>query len=98
MLVELVVGSLLCSKTDGDFSSYIQTLFYEHPLNWDTPLIRTLSNAPSVSLLTGFEFPFISLGIAYFTERKTLRKLYPGDLSEESCKYEQFCCILSDCF
>ena len=58
MLVEFVVGSLLCSKTDGDFSRYIQTLFYEHPLNWDTPLIRTLSKAPSVSLFAGFEFLF----------------------------------------
>ena len=94
MLLELVVGSLLCSKTDGEFSRYIQTLFYEHPLNWDTPLIRTLSKAPSVSLFAGFEFPFISVCSAYFKERKTLRKLYPGDLSEESCKYEQFCCIL----
>ena len=94
MLLELVVGSLLCSKTDGEFSRYIQTLFYERPLNWDTPLIRTLSKAPSVSLFAGFEFPFISVCSAYFKERKTLRKLYPGDLSEESCKYEQFCCIL----
>ena len=94
MLLELVVGSLLCSKTDGEFSRYIQTLFYEHPLNWDTPLIRTLSKAPSVSLFAGFEFPFISVCSAYFKERKTLRKLYPGDLSEESCKDEQFCCIL----
>ena len=51
MLVEFVVGSLLCSKTDGDFSRYIQTLFYEHPLNWDTPLIRTLSKAPSLAVL-----------------------------------------------
>ena len=94
MLVEFVFGSLFCSKTDGAFSRYIQTLFYEHPLNWDTPLIRTLSKAPSVSLFAGFEFPFISLGIAYFKERKTLRKLSPGDLSEESCNYEQFWCIL----
>ena len=94
MLLELVVGSLLCSKTDGEFSRYIQTLFYEHPLNWDTPLLRTLSKAPSVSLFAGFEFPFISVCSAYVKERKTLRKLYPGDLSEESWKYEQFCCIL----
>lgn len=82
MLVEFVVGSLLCSKTDGDFSRYIQTLFYEHPLNWDTPLIRTLSKASSVSLFAGFECPFISLGIAYFKERKTFSTLSPGDLSE----------------
>ena len=82
MLVEFVVGSLLCSKTDVGFSRYIQTLFYEHPLNWDTPLIRTLSKPPSVSVLTVFEFPFISFCIAYFKERKTFRTLSPGDLSE----------------
>ena len=82
MLVEFVFGSLLCSKTDGDFSRYIQTLFYEHPLNWDTPLIRTLSKAPSVSLFAGFEFPFISVCSAYFKERKTFSTLSLGDLSE----------------
>ena len=82
MLVEFVVGSLLCSMTDGDFSRYIQTLFYEHPLNWDTPLIRTLSKAPSVSLFAGFEFPFISVCSAYFKERKIFSTLSPGDLSE----------------
>ena len=82
MLVEFVFGSLFCSKTDGDFSRYIQTLFYEHPLNWDTPLIRTLSKAPSVSLFAGFEFPFISVCSAYFKERNTFITLSPGDLSE----------------
>ena len=82
MLVEFVVGSLLCSMTDGDFSRYIQTLFYEHPLNWDTPLIRTLSKAPSVSLFAGFEFPFISVCSAYFKERKTFSTLSLGDLGE----------------
>lgn len=75
MLVDFVVGSRFCSKTDGGFSRYIQTFFYEHPLNWDTLLIKTLSEAPSVSLLAGFEFPFISLCSAYFKERKTVSTL-----------------------
>ena len=79
MLVEFVFGSLLCST---DFSRYIQTLFYEHPLNWDTPLIRTLPKAPSVSLFVGFEFPFISVYSAYFKERKTFSTLSLGDLNE----------------
>ena len=82
MLVESVFGSLFCSKTDGGLSKYIQTLFYEHPLNWDTPLIRTLSKAPSVSSFAGFEFPFISVCSAYFKERKTFSTLSLGDLSE----------------
>ena len=76
MLVEFVVGSLLCSKTDGDFSRYIQTLFYEHPLNWDTPLIRTLSKAPSVSLFAGFEFPFISVSVLISSKKERLSARY----------------------
>ena len=69
MLVEFVFGSLFCSKTDGGFSRYIQTLFYEHPLNWDTPLIRTLSKAPSVSVLTGFEY-FLSFHLVLLISKK----------------------------
>lgn len=68
MLVEFVVGSLLCSKTDGDFSRYIQTLFYELPLNWDTPLIRTLSKASSVSLFAGLSV--LSFHLALLISKK----------------------------
>ena len=37
-------------------TKYRQTSLYGHPLNTDTPLTRTLSMVPSVSVLTGFDW------------------------------------------
>ena len=38
-----------------------------NPLNTDTPLIRTLSNVPSVSVLTGFDY--IGLRSCQYTDK-----------------------------
>ena len=55
-------GSLLVDAYEWTLGStirrtkYRQTSLYGHPINTDTPLIRTLSMVPSVSVLTGFDW------------------------------------------